>query len=283
MSIHYSLKLKLITIGILLAVIPIVIAAFSTWTSGQQVEKSVSVNVKSLEGHALDLQAQNIFRMAMALDKILNQRLRILINVATKELKSYEGIYEDKENLITWEAMNQFTKRTDVLELPSMMLGNGTWLGKEKDPNRTVPFIDPLAELTDATATVFQRTNEQGDMLRVATNVMKTDQTRAIGTYIPAFSPNGKPNPVISKVMQGETFFGRAFVVNQWYVTAYRPLYDDLGRIIGIIYVGIPERLATQPVREAILNTTIGESGYVFVLNARGKDAGNYVISEKVR
>ena len=43
------------------------------------------------------------------------------------------------------------------------------------------------------------------------------------------------------KSSQGETFTGRAFVVNVWYQTAYKPIKDDSGRFIGIFYVGIKQ------------------------------------------
>lgn len=43
---------------------------------------------------------------------------------------------------------------------------------------------------------------------------------RAIGTFIPGVNSDGKPNPVTATVMKGETFTGRAFVVNGWYITS---------------------------------------------------------------
>ena len=68
-------------------------------------------------------------------------------------------------------------------------------------------------------------------MLRVATNVKKLDGSRAIGTYIPATNPDGKANKVIKTVLEGNTFYGRAFVVNAWYVTAYEPIWDKTIRM----------------------------------------------------
>jgi C4-dicarboxylate-specific signal transduction histidine kinase len=37
---------------------------------------------------------------------------------------------------------------------------------------------------------------------------------------------------------QGDIWFGRAFVVNDWYVSAYQPLINSAGRRIGMLYVG---------------------------------------------
>ena len=61
-------------------------------------------------------------------------------------------------------------------------------------------------------------------MLRVATSVRAADGRRAVGTYIPARGPDGTPSPVLAKVLAGERFSGRAFVVDAWYVTTYEPI-----------------------------------------------------------
>jgi hypothetical protein len=50
-----------------------------------------------------------------------------------------------------------------------------------------------VKKLAGGTATVFQRMNERGDMLRVATNIGDAGGRRAIGTYIAATEPDGGP------------------------------------------------------------------------------------------
>jgi methyl-accepting chemotaxis protein len=98
----------------------------------------------------------------------------------------------------------------------------------------------------------------------------------AISGFIPAVNPNGSPNPVVSEVLQGKTFRGRAFVVNKWYITAYEPIYDPDQSIVGVLYVGIPQE-NVKSLRKAILDMSIGKSGFVTVLDS----SGNYVLSEK--
>ena len=73
-------------------------------------------------------------------------------------------------------------------------------------------------QLVGGACTVFQRMNERGDMLRVATTMEKADYSRAIGTYIPAGGPGGKPDPVVSTVLKGGTYRGHAFAVNIWFI-----------------------------------------------------------------
>lgn len=70
--------------------------------------------------------------------------------------------------------------------------------------------------------------------LRISTNVKKQDGTRAIGTTISI--------PLYNEVLRDEKkFFGRAFVVNGFYITAYEPIYDVNGKVIGMLSVGTPE------------------------------------------
>ena len=73
-----------------------------------------------------------------------------------------------------------------------------------------------------------------GDV-RIATNVMLDAGTRALGTRI--------SEEVDDKVLRrGERFADRAFVVNDWYLSAYDPIRDPTGKVIGIIYVGLLEK-----------------------------------------
>jgi two-component system, NtrC family, sensor kinase len=78
-------------------------------------------------------------------------------------------------------------------------------------------------------ATIFM-----GD-LRISTNVLNADGSRAIGTRLSA--------EVYHKVIEkGEIWAKRAFVVNDWYITAYEPIKDPADKIIGALYVGILEK-----------------------------------------
>jgi len=78
------------------------------------------------------------------------------------------------------------------------------------------------------TATIFQ------DDVRISTNVLTEDGSRAVGTRV-------AENVYDQVVGKGKPWVDRAFVVNNWYITAYEPLRTISGRIIGILYVGVLE------------------------------------------
>ncbi len=79
------------------------------------------------------------------------------------------------------------------------------------------------------TATIFQ-----GD-LRISTNVRNADGSRAIGTRV--------SEEVYEQVLEkGEPWIARAFVVNDWYITAYEPIRNINNKVIGMLYVGMLEQ-----------------------------------------
>jgi two-component system NtrC family sensor kinase len=90
------------------------------------------------------------------------------------------------------------------------------------------------------TATIFQ------DDLRISTNVKNEDGSRAIGTRV--------SEEVFNQVIvQGEPWIDRAYVVNNWYITAYEPIKDIENEIIGILYVGVLEQKYTDIRRNTVL------------------------------
>jgi two-component system NtrC family sensor kinase len=79
------------------------------------------------------------------------------------------------------------------------------------------------------TATIFQWD------VRISTNVKNSNGLRAIGTRV--------SRDVYERVLEnGQPYVGDAYVVNAEYITAYEPIRDVLGQIIGILYVGILEQ-----------------------------------------
>lgn len=70
---------------------------------------------------------------------------------------------------------------------------------------------------------------------RIATNVTLANGNRATGTRV--------SEAVYDKVLENNlSWYDRAFVVNDWYLSAYDPIHDIDGKVIGILYVGVLAR-----------------------------------------
>ena len=94
--------------------------------------------------------------------------------------------------------------------------------------NNNFEIVDLISELTHGdTVTIFL-----GDT-RVATTVL-ADGERAVGT---------QASDIVRETVleRGEIYLGQANVVGNTYQTAYMPIKDEAGNIIGMWYVGAPD------------------------------------------
>lgn len=117
--------------------------------------------------------------------------------------------------------------------------------------NQNLVFIDTINDLvyrdaslpegSKGTATLFL------DDVRVTTNVRLFEGKRALGTRV--------SGAVRAEVLgQGKVWLDRAFVVNDWYISAYEPIADSYGNRVGMLYVGFLEAPFTEA-RQTILIT----------------------------
>ena len=111
----------------------------------------------------------------------------------------------------------------------------------------------------DATLFVFSPTG----LLRVSTTVAKKDGTRAVGTFIPPSSP------VYKAIAAGERFSGQAVVAGSDFLTAYQPILDPSGAVVGALFVGVPV-VDREHLRKELASRSIGRTGYLFVLDTHG-------------
>jgi methyl-accepting chemotaxis protein len=161
----------------------------------------------------------------------------------------------DAEDPTAITAVNQSTRESSRLTIPTMRFEGQAFSADHE-------FVDTMTDLMGGTFTIFQSI-PQG-LLRVSTSVFTTDGNRAVGTYIPTSSP------VYQTVSGGQTFYGRAFVVDAWYITMYAPLFDVSGDFVGVVYAGVKEA-NLDSLREKVLAIQLQESGYVSIFNGDGE------------
>ncbi len=109
------------------------------------------------------------------------------------------------------------------------------------DKIRSIVFGDELYRgKRVGTVTLFQWD------VRISTNVTDERNLRAIGTRVSA--------DVYDRTLEnGLAWEGRAFVVRDWYISAYDPLVDMKGEIIGMLYVGALEQKYSDMKRNLFL------------------------------
>ena len=181
------------------------------------------------------------------------EKVNVSLNLAHSYLSSLGKITAERKTL-SIPAQDQITKEGITVTVPAWKIG-----GKMIQYDTTI--VDAIQKMSVETATIFQKI-PQG-FLRISTNVMKLDGHRAMGTYIPNSSP------VIKAVMKGEAFRGRAFVVNDWYLTAYEPIYVE-GKIQGILYVGVKEKNMAL-LRDIFSGKRYYTNGYPYLVSREGE------------
>jgi methyl-accepting chemotaxis protein len=275
----FSFRKKLVLLGIALTLIPAVVTAVAIWRQNQAILAEVHSSSLDLAEADLKLLVSGIYERCDSNLALLERGLRTELRVARLTLEHAGQARVDQRTTVTWKAKNQFSGDEISITLPRMLIGSA-WLGQVSEAATPAPVVDEVTALTGAKATIFQRLNAAGDMLRVATTVIGKDGHRAIGTYIPAVNPDGKPNAVVRTVLDGKQYVGRAFVVNAWYATAYEPLYGANKEVVGMLFTGEPESIAVDRLRRDVISQKVAKTGYIFALYATGANKGHYAISK---
>jgi methyl-accepting chemotaxis protein len=96
--------------------------------------------------------------------------------------------------------------------------------------------VDHVKKLVGGTATVFL-----GDK-RVATNIVSPEGGRAVGTSLTSDDVRQ------TVLVEGKPYRGSAKILGETYFTAYDPIRAADGKVIGILYVGIPAARYLEPV-----------------------------------
>lgn len=167
----------------------------------------------------------------------LAERVRLAL-VPTERATPTERLVEDRGMVI--RALYPVQNASGVTVA---MLDGGVLL------NHNFAFVDTIRDLIygpgslppdgRGTVTVFL------DDVRITTNVPYRPGQRALGTRV--------SQEVRHKVLErGEDWVDRAFVVNDWYISAYEPIVDVHGARVGMLYAGFLEAPFRDAWRQAL-------------------------------
>jgi len=203
-----KLATRLVLLGAgsaLITAAALVAAAF--WQSGVYDALARS-DVDALIVQDLDHITTGAYALVAAEGEAVEKELLHDLRVARRVLENAGGITFSGPPE-RWAAVNQFTHAETEILLPSAFIGGGR-MKINRDPGVPSPIVDDVVGMIDGTATIFQRMNDAGDMIRIATTIRDRGK-RAVGTYIPATQPDGSPDPVLASVLSGSRYLGRAF------------------------------------------------------------------------
>ncbi|GAB4328877.1 MAG: hypothetical protein Kow00127_21380 [Bacteroidales bacterium] len=227
--------------GIILAVA--IVTVFSVWNITRLQHESLKDRLTS--------QVTTIMKMLerehdLKFSKVIND-LKVAHHLF------YNSRLEVSDERIRRMVTNQVTGIQHEAELRTWKLNGSPVIGD-------TAFVDLVRSLVGGTVTIFQRIDS--GFVRISTNVPRSDGSRAFFTYIPNNSL------VVQTILRGETYFGRAWVVNAWYITAYEPILMN-GRIAGMLYVGDQEK-DLEKLKEKVENLHFGLTGFPVITDSTG-------------
>jgi methyl-accepting chemotaxis protein WspA len=272
-----TFRRKIILLTVCAVIVPVLLIQILTYNMQIGIASAAEVELDKLSVMNIEQIAREAYSICETSNEMLSDKNKIALSLLKDKISNSGGLNLSKE-IIEWNAVNQFSRKPSQIKIPKMLLGN-QWFGIINNFNKKTLLIDDVTNIAGGTVTIFQRINESGDMIRVATTVKDSNGNRAIGTFIPSTNPDGTKNQVINSILNGKIYTGMAFVVNDWYVTTYEPLYDKSNKLIGMIYVG--EKLATiETLRKALMNIKVGKTGYVFIIGTIEPSKGRYILSK---
>jgi methyl-accepting chemotaxis protein len=135
-------------------------------------------------------------------------------------------------------------------------------------------IVDYVTRLDKGTATIFSKDGDR--FVRIATNVMKDDGSRAVGTEL------NQTTKAYAALLRGQVFYGVVDILGNPYITGYEPLNAKNGDYIGITYVGYKAELPV--LSQALEQSRVLKSGFVAVVDAKNvRYLPSWVTKEEVQ
>jgi|GEM_PF-337505 len=248
---NFKAKIK-IFVPILLIIVFSVSAMtfFSVYLSKNNIYDSIE--------NYLSLEVQSLMKM-------FEREYELKMEHAKKNLRISKELFNQKGFRISDEKIDFSLIDPETGEYVKLKVNK--WLLNKKEIHYNYDFVDKIKASLGCQATVFQKT--EFGFVRISTNVLNDDGNRAVGTVI------GFDSPIFKEINDGRDYFGRAYVVNDWYITGYSSIKDEKGETTGLLFVGSKEKDLPE-LAEKFRELKIGRSGYPFVFDGSAKMVINH-------
>jgi len=180
----WKIRTKLISFTLLLALVPLGVGALlSLGKFTEDLKQSYESDLEHI--------VANISAMCGAQQELLQNKLTADLNTAHYVFfQNGRSVSISHDQFVEFTAQDQSTNELSRVRVPLWSIGG-------KPITKDYTLVDRVQKLVGGTCTVFQRT--EGDrLLRISTNVLHANGTRAVGTYLPP------SNEVAKTILRGE-------------------------------------------------------------------------------
>ncbi|MEI6206122.1 MAG: methyl-accepting chemotaxis protein [Desulfuromonadales bacterium] len=243
-------------------------ARFSLGVRLSLVQAALIIAVMSIFTASLSLYLTK--RLDKRTENDLTQQMSILVNT----MSSYHSSLADSASRLADVFRSSFPGEFGVDPQTTIPIGDKQTplvTSGSTTLNLNTEIVDRFTNVTKAVSTIFVRSGD--DFIRVSTSLKKEDGSRAISTAL------DRTHPAYQGLLKGEEFIGKATLFGRNYMTKYLPVKDGGGKVIAVLFIGVDFTEALKALKEQIRSIKIGQTGYVYVLDAKeGKDAGKLEI-----
>ncbi len=124
--------------------------------------------------------------------------------------------------------------------------------------NDDFAVVDKFSEDTGGVATVFARKGD--DFVRITTSLRDLKGERVMHTVL------DRQHPAYQLMLHGKPYVGRADLFGKPYMTAYEPVRDASGQVVGILFVGTDLSAFQDAMQQQVVATRLFEHGGAMVI-----------------
>ena len=243
----WKIRTKLVSITLVMVMTPLMAAAILSLSKFEHsLEEAAEADLEHIVGGLVDL--------CRAQEEILMGKIDKDQQIAQSVLASFgDDLQLDPDTIVPIEIRTAAGRPGPTRRVPALRIGG-------RVANQDTEIVDRIAELIGGDATLFQRIDGAG-YVRIATTLRPAKSERALGTVL--------ESEIGATLDVGGRYRGPHDPEGVWYITAYDPLVDYAGRVIGALGIGV--RGAQSPtLKRAIAHTKIGLTGYPYVIDSTG-------------
>ncbi len=261
-----KISTRIRAMGILLVAVTVVIVLVVMYLQRERLSNTMRAHLREAAEKHSEAIANDVHAMCAAQHQAYSEFVRLGKRVIDRLVAEQGGVHLGQKQ-IDYAVRRYGSDEQRQVRVPAFFLGDRP-IALNADAAVPSPLVDEARRLLDFDCTIFQRMNEKGDMMRLATNIVRAGY-RQVGTFEPHDSV------VVAHVLKGDVYSGPSFVLGTWYQAVYKPITapDDPQRVIGMIGFGLrPD--SQQNLQQHIQKIKVGPSGYIFVVGAQGGHAG---------
>jgi methyl-accepting chemotaxis protein-2 (aspartate sensor receptor) len=237
-------KITVFTFGLISLILAILLTLINLSTSAMLKERAKANVANTLDGISNTVE---VFNTAM-----------------TNEASSFARLFAS--DFGTGEFTLDPATKVEIAGKPTPSLLHG---GKTLNLDFSIP--DKFTSDTGVIATIFAADGDE--FVRVTTSLKKENGERAVGTQL------DHAHPSYTLLRAGSSYIGLATLFGKQFITQYDPIKDASGKVIGVLFIGLDISKNMSMLKEKIKAIKIGDTGYIYVVNAAaGKALGTALV-----